>query len=556
MLVTSERYPGKYCTGPEAVAHIYPTTDILPQTSDTCIGVIFIPIFKEGIMKIKRGVNAVIYARYSPGSRQTDRSIEGQLEDCYAFAKRHGLNVIREYIDRRVSATDMKHRNAFRRMISDASSGEFQYVIVWKTDRFGRDRYEIIVNKHAIQVFGVQLLSATEEIPDGAAGIIMEGLLETLSEYYVVELNEKLHRGIITAVKKGYIPGGYAPYGYATVDKRYVVVEDEAAILRSIFLLLDSGLTAPQTCKILTDRGILNRKNLPFTPSAIYKFIRNRKYINDYYYDGIQVQTPAIIDRDLFERVNARFAENAHSPASYKAAERYLLSGKCFCSNCGGLMIGESGYGKGKKMYSYYKCSTKKRKKTCNTQNFRKDDLENLICSHTQQHILVDPVINLIADEAMKLQGEDTASQELNLLRKQLSDLRTSKKNIMKAIEAGIFTATTKDRLLELEAQEEALKGSIASHEIDKHELSRDQILFWLYSFKNGDIHDKQFQQELSSTFINSVYVDNAKAVIVYNYCDDNRSTISVNAVKSAFLRCSDTFTAVDQTGVENNVQS
>ena len=214
-------------------------------------------------------------------------------------------------------------------------------------------------------------------------------------------------------------------------------------------------------------------------------------------------------------------------------------------------MIGESGYGKGKKMYSYYKCSTKKRKKTCNTQNFRKDDLENLICSHTQQHILVDPVINLIADEAMKLQGEDTASQELNLLRKQLSDLRTSKKNIMKAIEAGIFTATTKDRLLELEAQEEALKGSIASHEIDKHELSRDQILFWLYSFKNGDIHDKQFQQELSSTFINSVYVDNAKAVIVYNYCDDNRSTISVNAVKSAFLRCSDTFTAVDQTGVE-----
>ena len=197
MLVTSERYPGKYCTGPEAVAHIYPTTDILPQTSDTCIGVIFIPIFKEGIMKIKRGVNAVIYARYSPGSRQTDRSIEGQLEDCYAFAKRHGLNVIREYIDRRVSATDMKHRNAFRRMISDASSGEFQYVIVWKTDRFGRDRYEIIVNKHAIQVFGVQLLSATEEIPDGAAGIIMEGLLETLSEYYVVELNEKLHRGIL-----------------------------------------------------------------------------------------------------------------------------------------------------------------------------------------------------------------------------------------------------------------------------------------------------------------------------------------------------------------------
>ena len=99
-------------------------------------------------------------------------------------------------------------------------------------------------------------------------------------------------------------------------------MEDEAAILRSIFLLLDSGLTAPQTCKILTDRGILNRKNLPFTPSASYKFIRNRKYINDYYYDGIQVQTTAIIDLDLFARVTARFAEHAHTPESYKSANR------------------------------------------------------------------------------------------------------------------------------------------------------------------------------------------------------------------------------------------
>ena len=93
----------------------------------------------------------------------------------------------------------------------------------------------------------------------------------------------------------------------------------------------------------------------------------------------------------------------------------------------------------------------------------------------------------------------------------QLSDVQASKRNIMKAIEAGIFTPSTKDRLLELEAQEEALNASIASHEIQKPSLTRDQIIYWLYTFKDGNIHNEDFRLELTSTFINSVYVDKKK---------------------------------------------
>ena len=116
-------------------------------------------------MKIKRGANAVIYARYSPGPRQTDRSIEGQLEDDYAFARKYDLNIVHVYIDRRISGTDFEHRDDFNRMIADAAKKQFEYIIVWKTDRFGRNRYEIAVNKHAVMLFGVTVLPARREPP-------------------------------------------------------------------------------------------------------------------------------------------------------------------------------------------------------------------------------------------------------------------------------------------------------------------------------------------------------------------------------------------------------
>ena len=477
-------------------------------------------------MKIERGANAVIYARYSPGPRQTDRSIEGQLDDCRAYAQRYGLKIIGTYIDRKISGTDFEHRDEFNRMIADAAKRQFKYIIIWKTDRFGRDRYEISINKHAVKVHGVSLLPATEEIPEGAAGIIMEGLLETLSEYYLEELKEKLHRGMVTAAKNGFIPGGGAPYGYVTKNKKYEVVEEEAAILNTIFKLMDSGMTAPQISSLLTDRGIYNRKNQPFPPAHIYKLVRNRKYIGEYFYEGIQIPIPAIIDKDLFESVNARLAVHSHSPAAYKASEKYLLSCKCFCSNCGAMMVGDSGYGKQGKMYSYYKCATNKKRKgkSCPTATFRKSDLEELVCTHTQKKVLIDPVINLIADTAMNIQEANTVNYELNLLKKQLSEVRSTKQNIMKAIEAGIFTATTKERLLELEAQEDTLTSSIAAHEVKNPALTKDQILFWLYSFKTGDVHNEDLKQSILSTFVNSVYVDDKKAVIVYNYCNNNHS--------------------------------
>ena len=122
-------------------------------------------------------MNAVIYARYSSYGQQ-EQSIEGQIRDCRAYCEREGFKVVGEYIDRAISGrTD--DRPDFQRMIEDASRKKFQMVIVWKLDRFARNRYDSAVYKARLKKHGVKVVSVMENITDSPEGIILEGLLES-----------------------------------------------------------------------------------------------------------------------------------------------------------------------------------------------------------------------------------------------------------------------------------------------------------------------------------------------------------------------------------------
>ena len=139
-------------------------------------------------------MNAVIYARYS-SDNQREESIEGQLRECKDFAEKQGMNVIQSYIDRACSAkTD--NRPAFQEMIRDSSKRGFEVVIVWKLDRFSRNRYDSARYKAALRKNGVKVISATEKISEGSEGIILESVLEGFAEYYSADLSEKVTRGM------------------------------------------------------------------------------------------------------------------------------------------------------------------------------------------------------------------------------------------------------------------------------------------------------------------------------------------------------------------------
>lgn len=121
-------------------------------------------------------MKAVIYARYS-SDNQTEASIEGQLRECMEFAERAEIDVVGNYIDRALTAkTD--NRPEFQKMIKDSYKHAFDCIIVWKLDRFARNRYDSAHYKSLLKKNGVKVISAKESIGEGSEGILLESVLE------------------------------------------------------------------------------------------------------------------------------------------------------------------------------------------------------------------------------------------------------------------------------------------------------------------------------------------------------------------------------------------
>ena len=470
---------------------------------------------------------AVIYARFSPGPRQTEQSIEGQVRDCTAYAESKGLNILNIYADRKISGTDFENRDAFNQMIADCAKGKFKYIIVWKIDRFGRDREEIALNKSRVKKHGVKLLYAKECIPDGPEGIILEAMLEGLAEYYIADLRQKVIRGQRESALKGLAVGGGRAYGYDLVERRYVINEAEANIVRQTFLLYSTGHTALEIIAEFNKKGLRRRDGQEFTTSHIYHMLRNEKYIGICKFQDIPIPIPSIVDKELWNACHARFKKRTDKTVSgaYKAKENYLFSLKCYCGECGASMVGESGYGKQKVRYSYYKCLNRKKKaRTCDMRIFRKNDFEQCIIENTMNVVLQENVIQFLADQVIAIQAKNTVNVTLANLKNALRETEKTRNNIMKAIEQGIITETTKERMFQLEEQIAELKLSIAREEIKKPTLTREQVLFWLYSFRDGDVADTDFQERLCDTFIHSIYCYKDKVVIAYNHSGKNNN--------------------------------
>ena len=171
---------------------------------------------------------AIIYARYSSDS-QTEQSIEGQLRVCREYAQNNDILIVDTYIDRAMTGTnDM--RPDFQRMLKDSAKRQWEVVLVYKLDRFSRDKYEMTIHKHTLKENGVKLVSAMENIPDSPEGIILESLLEGMNQYYSAELAQKINRGLKESWMKGQTTGGKPVFGYDVVDKKCIINEYESEL--------------------------------------------------------------------------------------------------------------------------------------------------------------------------------------------------------------------------------------------------------------------------------------------------------------------------------------
>lgn len=491
---------------------------------------------------------AVIYARYSPGPNQRDESIEGQVRECKEIAKKHGLMVIHEYIDKRLSGTN-DDRPDFQRMLRDADRGLFDVVITWKNDRFARNRYDSAIYKQRLKRNGIKILYAKEHIPDGPEGIILESMLEGMAEYYSANLSQNIRRGQRENALECKHVGGSIPLGYKLdADKRYILDKETAPLIREIFTRYNAGENIITICTDLNKRGYLTARKKPFNRSSLHRILANEKYIGIYRFEDVVVPdgVPRIITDDEFQAAAARAARNKKSKRNTpEATVEFMLTGKIFCGHCGQPMGGTWGTSKSGTRHCYYICNGRKTKKgSCRKRPERKEKIEKLVMRSTINNILLNPkVVNYIVDRCMVIQEREIDTSPADGLRRQLAEAEKGLKNIMAAIEAGIITASTKDWLVELEERCATLRQGIAAAEIVPPKLSREQLLFIFEKYQGRDVNDVDFIRDVIDTFITAVYVYDNKILITFNYSDDNTVEVPLSdieeAAAGAALQCS-----------------
>ena len=474
-------------------------------------------------------MNAVIYARYS-SERQTEQSIEGQLRVCREYAEEQGITIIGEYIDRAISGTTDK-RPDFQRMISDSSSRTFQAVIVYKLDRFARDRYASALYKSKLKKNGVRVLSAQEHITDAPEGIILEGLLEAMNEYYSAELSQKIKRGMRESILKGKTTGGNVALGYRIgPDKRLEIDEKGAAIVRRIFDAYNSGKTFAEICADLNAAGLSTSRGKAYRGSTITRILSNKRYVGEYTAAGMEeaIPCPAIVEREVFEAVQNKLQQSKAKHRHHAESHDYLLTGKLRCGICGRACTGSAGTSKTGKRHYYYRCG-----KGCFA-SLRAEETEEKVVRAVSEY-LTDEVCDIVAEKAYQMYQESKEDNtEAAALTAERADVEKKISNAVNAILNGISSDSLKATLQQLEEKKKSLDIEIQRLETKCPELKQEHFRYFMKNFSKVKKENAD-NRSIIDTMVSSVVVSKEELTIVINITKNAEPLTlhEINAAKS-----------------------
>lgn len=464
---------------------------------------------------MKRGV---IYARYSEGPQQTDQSIEGQVDDCKAYAAAHEISIVHIYADRHVSGKSTTGRDEFLQMMDDAAAGKFDVLIVWKIDRFGRSREDIVLGKIKLKKAGVKLLYAKEDIPDTPEGILLESLMEGLAEYYSADLRQKVVRGHIESAKKGKFTVGRLPYGYKKdADQHIIIDEERAPIVQEVFREYVKGAQINELRELLYKNGIKNSHGGLPSKSVVFRMVRNTRYLGKFDFHGVPIPAPQIIDPDTFAEAEKRSESAKKGGGVGKAKVNYLLSCKCVCDYCGMIIDGICGTSHTGAIYHYYACTHCRKLKP-----IPQEALEDAVIQRTVEDVLTEEMIGKIADRIMEMQNEGKDFQRIETVKKEIEQLKRKADNIVDAIAVSGNVLLTQ-RLDEITQQRQSLEDELCGLEIDHPVIPRELIVSWLESFRAGDASDPEIRRNIVRNFIGAIVISNEEIDVIYNIAADKK---------------------------------
>ena len=456
--------------------------------------------------------NAVVYARYSSHS-QTEQSIEGQISAARKFASEKNYKIIHEYVDRAKTGTN-DNREEFQKMLKDSAKRKFTVIIVWKVDRFGRNREEITFNKYKVKKNGVRVEYIAENITPGPEGVILESVLEGMAEYYSLQLSQNVSRGYVESAKKRHVIG-MPPLGYVKGDdKKYKIVPEEAEIVRLIYQLYLEGNSQADIIRILNSRHIKNKRGSEFKTHNLNTILNDDRYIGNYRFKGEILEEnciPEIISRDVFYEAKKASKKHLNMNANNWNYSEYKLSDKLFCGKCHSKMKGSSGYGKMGTKYMYYVCPN------CGKTRIRADKLDEKVLTYVYSVLDNSEILEEIADKVYRYHFEnDETKAEIARIDGLLADNERRTTNILKSIESGLDYKLCKGRLSELEAEKDELIRLKADIELKNPvEVTKDLIYFFLLKFR-----DNKKDSVIIESLVDKIVISGSEAEISLSLVD------------------------------------
>ena len=464
-------------------------------------------------------MNAVIYARYS-SDRQTENSIDFQLRADRAYCEAKGFKIVGEYIDRAVSGTT-DNRPEFQRMVQDAKKRQFAFIVVYRFDRFARNRYDSAIYKKQLESFGVRVLSTEESIGTGDEGIILESIYEAMAESYSRRLSRVVTQGMRETALKGLSTGGNLSLGLKIVDHKVELDERITPAIRYCFEARSEGITKKPIADELNARGFRTKTGKLFTVNKVTQILANPVYKGVHNYAGIERSCPATVSAELWDRVQEIERREKKSFGKKVAPTYYALSGKIFCGHCGASLFGDSGTSRSGEKHFYYTCATRKKNRSCNKKSEKKDFIEWYVCEQTVRFVLTDANISKIAKRVVALSEEELGTGELARLERRLAKIE---REIDDAADALIRTNSPalikriNEKVAVLEDEQQATETEISRLRVCQElRVTVREVEAFLRGFCSGDLFDEDFRRRLINTLVNCVYLFDDKVVIYYN---------------------------------------
>ena len=463
---------------------------------------------------------AIAYYRFS-SHNQNELSIDQQREMAHSYADGHGWRIIAEYEDKATSGTTTEKRDGYKQMMAELSKLHPSALIIWKTDRLGRDRYELTDARRRLRDAGCRMHTIAEPVHDASApeSSLMEGIMDGLAEYYSRQLSQNVLRGMEYNAKHARFNGrgtyGYKPDPAARRFKQILIDEDAAPVVRRVFEDYAEGKPLQQIVDELNAAGLRSLLGKPFTHNSLRKMLHNEAYIGTYRFGDIVLPDaiPAIVTQELFETVQKRFELNKRNASQQKTvpedAPRYWLTGKLYCGYCKNTMQGVSGTSRHGTKHYYYYCIEHRKRHNCKKKPVKKDYIETIILDLLKM-ILKEPGnrAQLAVDTADYYERYHKNTGYFESLEHDLVDTQKGLDNLVSALEQGIFGDTMRERMKELEARKRGLQEAIQAEKIAQAALSDEHSIQAYYErFADADLDDPEVRDQMMDYFIDKIFV-------------------------------------------------